>query len=292
MQNEYRSELAVAALHASIRHQALVWRDGRQQRLDVADLVPGDVVALRVGDVVPADLRLLEANQLECDEAVLTGEPVPAVKTTAPAPTGDSTLDLPACAFMGTVVHQGAGRGVVVATGAQTAFGKIAVGLSQRQAETAFQAGLRGFSKLLVAVAQGAIGFDQALDPAGQPAGWPLLLGLVCNEATVGEHGPVGGNALDVALWSAPAAQPLTADPAGGPVPTNARGWSPSTTTVSSPRWLSAPQPPPRCWSPRAPPRPSSPAAWTSLPTPRRPWRGYSPTAPASSPSPPATRPG
>jgi magnesium-transporting ATPase (P-type) len=217
MQNEYRSELAVAALHASIRHQALVWRDGRQQRLDVADLVPGDVVALRVGDVVPADLRLLEANQLECDEAVLTGEPVPAVKTTAPAPTGDSTLDLPACAFMGTVVHQGAGRGVVVATGAQTAFGKIAVGLSQRQAETAFQAGLRGFSKLLVAVAQGAIGFDQALDPAGQPAGWPLLLGLVCNEATVGEHGPVGGNALDVALWSAPAAQPLTADPAGGP---------------------------------------------------------------------------
>jgi P-type Mg2+ transporter len=298
--NEYRSELAVAALHASIRHQALVWRDGRQQRLDVADLVPGDVVALRVGDVVPADLRLLEANQLECDEAVLTGEPAPAVKTTAPAPTGDSTLDLPACAFMGTVVHQGAGRGVVVATGAQTAFGKIAVGLSQRQAETAFQAGLRGFSSLLVAVAavlttsifvinvalhrplleallfslaiaigitpqllpaivsvslstgsrqlarrrvlvkrlvtiedlgnlevlftdktgtltQGAIGFDQALDPAGQPARWPLLLGLVCNEATVGEHGPVGGNALDAALWSAPAAQPLTADPAGSP---------------------------------------------------------------------------
>jgi magnesium-transporting ATPase (P-type) len=54
---------------------------------------------------------------------------------------------------MGTVVHQGAGRGVVVATGSSTAFGKIAVGLSERQAETAFQAGLRGFSKLLVAVA-------------------------------------------------------------------------------------------------------------------------------------------
>ena len=298
--NEYRSELAVAALHANIRHQALVWRDGNQQRLDVRELIPGDVVALRVGDLVPADLRLLEANQLECDEAVLTGEPVAAVKTTAPVPAGDSTVDLPSCAFMGTVVHQGSGRGVVVATGSQTAFGKIAVGLSERQAETAFQAGLRDFSKLLVRVAavlttsifvinvafhrplletllfslaiaigitpqllpaivsvslstgsrrlarrrvlvkrlvtiedlgnievlftdktgtltEGAITFDQALDPAGQPATWPLVLGLVCNEATITQQGPVGGNALDVALWSAPATQPLAADPTGGP---------------------------------------------------------------------------
>jgi Mg2+-importing ATPase len=298
--NEYRSEVAVAALHANIRHQALVWRDGRQQRLDVRDLVPGDVVALRVGDLVPADLRLLEANQLECDETVLTGEPITAVKTTTPVPAGDSTVDLPACAFMGTVVHQGAGRGVVVATGSWTALGKIAVGLGERQAETAFQAGLRGFSKLLVGVAavlttsifvinialsrplldallfslaiaigitpqllpaivsvslstgsrqlarrrvlvkrlitiedlgnievlftdktgtltEGAITFDQALDPAGLPATWPLLLGLVCNEATITERGPVGGNALDQALWSAPAAAPRAADATGEP---------------------------------------------------------------------------
>jgi Mg2+-importing ATPase len=298
--NEYRSELAVAALHANVRHQALVWRDASQQRLDVRDLVPGDVVALRVGDLVPADLRLLEANQLECDEAILTGEPVPAAKTAAPVPAGDSAVDLPSCAFMGTVVHQGVGRGVAVATGSSTAFGKIAVGLGERQAETAFQAGLRGFSKLLVRVAavlttsifvinvalsrplldallfslaiaigitpqllpaivsvslstgsrelarrrvlvkrlvtiedlgniellftdktgtltEGAITFDQALDPAGQPATWPLVLGLVCNEATITQQGPVGGNALDVALWSAPAAQPLAADATSGP---------------------------------------------------------------------------
>ena len=63
----------------------------------------------------------------------------------------------------------------------------------------------------------GAITFDQSLDPAGRPATWPLLLGLVCNEATITEHGPIGGNALDVALWSAPAAQPLAADATGGP---------------------------------------------------------------------------
>jgi Mg2+-importing ATPase len=64
---------------------------------------------------------------------------------------------------------------------------------------------------------EGAITFDQALDPAGQPARWPLLLGLVCNEATITAQGPVGGNALDQALWSAPAAQPLAADATGGP---------------------------------------------------------------------------
>jgi P-type Mg2+ transporter len=154
--NEYRSEMAVAALHANIRHQALVWRDGRQQRLDVRELVPGDVVALGVGDVVPADLRLLEANQLECDEAVLTGEAMPAIKSAAGDPAGDSAVDLPSCAFMGTVVHQGAGRGVVEATGSLTAFGKIAVGLAERQAETAFQTGLRDLFEAAGAGRRGA----------------------------------------------------------------------------------------------------------------------------------------
>ncbi len=150
--NEYRSEVAVAALHANIRYQALAWRDGTERRVDVRDLVPGDLVALRVGDLVPADVRLVEVNQLECDEGVLTGESMAAAKTVE-ATVSDSAVDLPSCAFMGTVVHQGSGRAVVVAIGSATAFGKIAVGLGERQAETAFQAGLRAFSKLLVVVA-------------------------------------------------------------------------------------------------------------------------------------------
>ncbi|HWK29305.1 MAG TPA: magnesium-translocating P-type ATPase [Solirubrobacter sp.] len=151
--NEYRSARAVAALHADIRYQAIVTRDGTRARIDVTALVPGDVVALHVGDVVPADLRLLEAGGLECDESVLTGESLPAVKSPAPAPDADSPVDLPSCAFMGTVVHQGSGTGVVVATGGRTAFGRIAAGLGERPAETAFQAGLRSFSGLLVQVA-------------------------------------------------------------------------------------------------------------------------------------------
>ena len=150
--NEYRAEVAVAALHDRIRRRALVWRDGQPTEIDVTELVPGDVVALRVGDLVPADVRVLEAHGLECDEAILTGESMPTSKCVA-ATTGATGMDLPCCAFMGTIVHQGSGRGAVVATGAGTAFGRIAAGLSERPAETAFQAGLRGFSRFLVAVA-------------------------------------------------------------------------------------------------------------------------------------------
>jgi P-type Mg2+ transporter len=293
--NEYRSAKAVAALHGDIHYQALVWRDGRQRELDVGLLVPGDVVALRIGDVVPADLRVVEADQLECDEAVLTGESMAAAKTPEPAAATDSAVDLPSCAFMGTVVHQGAARGVVVATGAGTAFGAIAVGLGERQAQTAFQVGLRDFSGFLVKVAavltisifvinvalsrplidaflfslaiaigitpqllpaivsvslstgsralarkrvlvkrlvtiedlgnvevlftdktgtltEGAITFHEPLDPSGASATRPLLLGLLCNEATMTTDGPIGGNALDQALYRAPPAEPLLPD--------------------------------------------------------------------------------
>jgi Mg2+-importing ATPase len=293
--NESRSAKAVAALHGDIHYQTVVWRDGRQRELDVGLLVPGDVVALRIGDVVPADLRVIEANQLECDEAVLTGESMAAAKTPDPAAVTDSGVDLPSCAFMGTVVHQGTARGVVVATGAGTAFGAIAIGLGERQAETAFQVGLRDFSGFLVKVAavltisifvinvalsrplidaflfslaiaigitpqllpaivsvslstgsralarkrvlvkrlvtiedlgnievlftdktgtltEGAITFHEALDPSGAHATRSLLLGLLCNEATITADGPIGGNALDQALYRAPAAKPLLPD--------------------------------------------------------------------------------
>jgi P-type Mg2+ transporter len=148
--NEYRSEKAVAALHSSIRHTAVAERSGHQKAVDVTSLVPGDVVHLDVGEVVPADLRLLEANALEADEAVLTGESFPAPKTAKPITGATSALDLACCVFMGTVVRAGTGRGVVVGTGARTAFGQIARGLQSRPPETAFQQGLRAFSRLLL----------------------------------------------------------------------------------------------------------------------------------------------
>jgi Mg2+-importing ATPase len=154
--NEYRAELAMAALRAQIRQETEVRRDGEARRIPVLDLVPGDVVSLRIGALVPADLRLLTTDELECDEGVLTGESMPVPKSVAPAGDGqapDQAQDQPGCAFMGTIVHQGSGTGVVVRTGPATAFGQIAAGLAEKQGQTAFEVGLSRFSRFLFAVA-------------------------------------------------------------------------------------------------------------------------------------------
>jgi len=151
--NEYRAEKAAESLHDQIHHQALVVRGGQPVMVDVTALVPGDVVRLRLGDLVPADLRLLEVTGLECDESILTGESLPVEKATTAVPRGTPLADLSDAALMGTVVHAGSGLGVVVATGPRTEFGKIAAGLSTHQLDTEFQVGLRRFSMLLVYVA-------------------------------------------------------------------------------------------------------------------------------------------
>jgi Mg2+-importing ATPase len=151
--NEYRAEKAAEALHSQIRHQAVVIRDGRPVSIDVTGLVPGDLVELRLGDIVPADIRLLEATGLECEESVLTGESLPGEKNTLAVPAGTPLAELSGCALMGTVVSAGSGRGVVAATGARTEFGKIAAGLATHPLDTEFQVGLRRFSMLLVYVA-------------------------------------------------------------------------------------------------------------------------------------------
>jgi Mg2+-importing ATPase len=151
--NEYRAEKAAAALHSQIRHEAVVIRGGRPSAVDVTTLVPGDVVELRLGDIVPADIRLTAVTGLECDESVLTGESLPAEKTTRAVPPRTALAELSDCGFMGTVVHAGSARGIVVAIGRGTEFGMIAAGLGTRQLDTEFQVGLRRFSMLLAYVA-------------------------------------------------------------------------------------------------------------------------------------------
>ena len=153
--NEYKAAKTAEALHSSIRHRCLVLRDGHPQLVDVTELVPGDVVELQLGQVVPADVRLLAVAGLECDESVLTGESLPAEKSPAPVAGGSPLAELTSCALMGTIVQAGSGSGVVVATGGDAEFGRIALDLGQRQPETEFQAGLRRFSMLLVEVAGG-----------------------------------------------------------------------------------------------------------------------------------------
>jgi Mg2+-importing ATPase len=151
--NEYRAERASAALHSSVHHTAVVRRDKQFRRVDVTVLVPGDVIRLALGEVVPADVRLIDVNGLECNESILSGESSAAEKS-AQAVTADVTLtDSSDLAFMGTIVSAGDGTGLVYATGLDTQFGHIAAGLGERQPETEFQAGLRRFSYLLLWVA-------------------------------------------------------------------------------------------------------------------------------------------
>ncbi|MGN6426319.1 MAG: magnesium-translocating P-type ATPase [Leifsonia sp.] len=151
--NEFRAERAADALHDRLRHTVVVVRAGVRRSVDVTELVPGDLVVLTVGTVVPADLRLLEVSGLECDESIVTGEARAAAKAVAPVPAGSGVGDLASCALMGTVVHAGGGVGVVVATGAGTEFGRIAVGLAAQEPQTEFQRGLGRFSTFLLLVA-------------------------------------------------------------------------------------------------------------------------------------------
>ena len=124
---EYRAERAIEALRQMAAPTATVLRDGVEVKVPAKELVPGDVILLHTGDRIPADARLLEAINLQAEEAALTGESVPVEKHIR-ALTGD---DLPVgdrknMVYAGTAVTYGRGRALVIATGMQTEFGKIA----------------------------------------------------------------------------------------------------------------------------------------------------------------------
>ncbi len=124
---EYRAERAIDALREMAAPAATVLREGIEVRIPARELVPGDVIILHTGDRAPADARLVEAVNLQLEEAALTGESVPVEKHTralsgADIPVGDRRNMV----YAGTAVTYGRGRALVVATGMQTEFGKIA----------------------------------------------------------------------------------------------------------------------------------------------------------------------
>jgi len=127
---EGKAERAMAAIRQMLAPRASVLRDGERQTVDGITLVAGDVVLLEAGDKIPADLRLLQATGLQIQEAILTGESVPVEKHTRPAASDAPLGDRGCMAYSGTLVTSGIGRGVVVATGAQTEIGRISGMLS------------------------------------------------------------------------------------------------------------------------------------------------------------------
>ncbi|TVQ83924.1 MAG: cation-transporting P-type ATPase [Micavibrio sp.] len=122
---EGKAEKALDAIRKMLSPTAAVLRGGRRVTVDGTEIVPGDLVLLEAGDKVPADLRLIAAHGLLIEEAVLTGESVPAEKDTHKAAEEASLGDRHCMAFKGTLVAAGEGTGLVVATGQKTEIGKI-----------------------------------------------------------------------------------------------------------------------------------------------------------------------
>ncbi|HYM60932.1 MAG TPA: magnesium-translocating P-type ATPase [Thermoanaerobaculia bacterium] len=148
---EFQARHAVEEIRKQVATMAAVLRDGREQELPVAELVPGDVVRLNAGDLVPADARLLEAKDLHVRESALTGESLPVEKSACDLTTGTHPIgDAINCVFLGTAVQTGIASAVIVRTGRDTAFGAIAERLAARPPETEFGRGIRRFGLMIM----------------------------------------------------------------------------------------------------------------------------------------------
>jgi Ca2+-transporting ATPase len=190
---EFRAERALDALRSVSAPQAVVRRNGTVQTIAAARLVPGDVVLLRVGDIVPADLRLLRSDALMIDRSVLTGESIPEAATVAPEGVETPIVDRRNMAYAGTSVVGGRGEGIVVAIGRATAFGEIAVSLgSPERRRSPLQRELDRLVRMMLLVAIGLIVAVVGIGVlSGASLGANILAGVSAAIAAIPEEPPV-----------------------------------------------------------------------------------------------------
>ncbi|MET8582354.1 cation-transporting P-type ATPase [Streptomyces collinus] len=167
---EYSAERTAESLQAMVPHTCRILRDGERRERSARELVPGDVVVLEAGDAVPADCRLVEAQEAAVNNAALTGESDPVTRIAEPVPPGPP-LEARNCVFMGTDLVAGTGKAVVLATGAATEFGRIfrLTATAPRQ-QTPLQRQVAVMARRVagVALATGAALFAVRV-PSGQP---------------------------------------------------------------------------------------------------------------------------
>ena len=155
---EYRSEKAIEAMEKMAAPKARVLREGREVAIPAREVVPGDILILEVGDRVPADARVLETVELRTNEAVLTGESIPVNKSSVVLPEDTPVSERKNMVFAATYVVYGRGKAVVVATGMNTEFGKIAKMVQTvEKEEIPLKAKLDNFSKKLGLIVAAAV---------------------------------------------------------------------------------------------------------------------------------------
>src|SRR5947209_8331099 len=147
---EARADKAAAKLKAMIRVTATAMRDGQAKELPLRELVPGDVIKLSAGDMIPADVRIISSKDLFIIQASLTGESLPVEKHARETRQNISPLELCNVCFLGTSVESGTATAVAVATGSHTFFGSMAKSIAGQQIQTAFDKGINRFTWLMI----------------------------------------------------------------------------------------------------------------------------------------------
>jgi Mg2+-importing ATPase len=148
---ELRADNAAEKLQAMVSNTATLMRDGKEEEVSLKLLVPGDIIRLAAGDMVPADVRVLSAKDLFLNQAALTGEALPVEKKAAPAPADvQNPLELPNLCFLGSNVESGSATAVVILTGNRTYFGSLAASIVGQRQLTSFDLGVNKFTWLMI----------------------------------------------------------------------------------------------------------------------------------------------
>ncbi|QIP15120.1 magnesium-translocating P-type ATPase [Spirosoma aureum] len=148
---ELNAGRAIEKLRSMIAMKHTILRDGNEKQVRTEEIVPGDVVIFDAGDIIPADCRILESNELHVDESSLTGETYPVEKMAGTVPDKLPLNQKTNCLWQGTNVISGTARAIAVQTGSQTLFGQMAHSLTQTQ-ETAFEKGIKHFGYFLLRI--------------------------------------------------------------------------------------------------------------------------------------------
>ena len=187
---EYKADKALAHLSEMVKYKTRVVRNGEEVVVDQEKIVPGDIIVLSPGDKIPADSRLLEAQNLEIIEAALTGESFPSKKSTTILSQNPSLADRKNMVFMGTVVARGKAKAVVVATGIHTELGHVANLVKEvKSGQTPLQKQLADFGKTMGLI---LVGVNILIFGIGILTGKPLFEMLMTSVAVVVSAVPEG----------------------------------------------------------------------------------------------------